>query len=204
MTRVLAVAFLLAAAPALAQSEADEAAAAVLPYLDEPAVLAATAALIHESTGQYPADPFALLGAPEAGATGARRLLLAELGLAATADTLRVLYILTPTPAEPAERIGGFALFREGDGYTARFRLERRADPDLRDAALPIATTRTLRVRSARGRLCLDPVRVRDFAAAGVLPQRAPFLSDDAIEVAFIPTRGGEAVARAMLSAPRP
>lgn len=193
----------LASLPAQAQ-DADAAAHDLLPYLQAPAVLAATAALLHSETGRFPAEPFELLGAPVAGETGARRVRLAQLGLSADADTLRAIFVLTPSPETPDERIGGFSLFREGDGYTARVRLDLRADPDQRDEDLPLTRQGTLIVRQALGRLCLDVERVRALTAAGRLVEAAPFLSDEAIEVTFVPTGGGDPVATATLSPPAP
>jgi hypothetical protein len=191
--------------PARAQPapEATSAAAdALVPYLQAPAVLAATAALLHAGAGAYPGDPFALLGAPAAAATGARQVPLASLALTTDADTLRVLYVLTPSAAHPDERTGGFALFPEGDGYTARFRVDLRDDPDLREAVLPLAEAGTLRVRSARGRLCLDLPLVRTLAADGRVPEAAPFLAGDPITVTFVSTGAGHLVATATLAPP--
>lgn len=196
---LLAVAVL----PARAQTtEADVAAEALVPYLEAPAVLAATAALLHAETGTFPDTPFGLLGAPVAATTGGRQVRLAALTLTPDADTLRVAYVLTPSADEPDERTGDFALFPEGDGYTARFRVDLRDDPDFSDAALPLTTSGTLRVRSARGRLCLDTARVRALAAEGRVPASAPFLAGEPIEVAFVTVRGARPVATATLTAP--
>ena len=205
MRRLLLSALILTALPVQAQ-DAEAAASDLLPHLQPPAVLAATAALLHAETGRFPAEPYALLGAPIAGETGARRVRLAELGLSADGDTLRALYVLTPSPEAPAERIGGFSLYPEGDGYTARIRLDLRADPDQRDEDLPLTRRGTLIVRQALGRLCIDVARARALAAEGRLAEAAPFLADDAIEVSFVPAGGGDPVATATLSpsAPRP
>jgi hypothetical protein len=202
----------LAALPARAQapetaSAADAAAADVVPYLEAPAVLAATAALLHADTGRYPAEPFALLGAPVAAQTGARGVRLARLDLAADGDTLRVAYVLTPSAdgagglhRARAERAGRFALFREGDGYTARLHVDLHDDPDLSDAALPLTTEGPLRVRSARGRLCLDTAHVRALAAEGRVADAAPFLAGEPVALAFVTVRGGRPVARVVLT----
>jgi hypothetical protein len=193
----------LVSLPVRAQ-DADAAAADLLPYLEAPAVLAATAALLHADTGAFPGDPYALLGTPVAGQAGARRVRLAELALSADADTLRAVYVLTPSADVPDERTGGFTLFREGDGYTAQVRLDLRADPDQRDADLPLAERGTMVVRRAWGRICLDLERVRTLAAEGRLLEAAPFLADEAIEISFVPARGGAPVATATLAPPGP
>jgi hypothetical protein len=203
MKTLLVLLLALAALPARAQAPgADAAAADLLPYLEAPAVLAATAALLHAETGRYPGEPFALLGAPVAEGTGARQVRLAQLALSADGDTLRADYVLTPSPEVPDERTGSFALFREGDGYTARVRLDLRADPDQRDADLPLTERGALAVHRAYGRLCLDTARVRALAAEGRLAEAAPFLSGEAIELTFVPVGGGAPVATATLAPP--
>lgn len=204
--RLLLLGLAAALAPALqAQTEDAEAAAAHLePLLREPAILAATAALLHAETGRYPDTPFALLGSPTASTTGARRLRLAELDLQPDADTLRVLFLLTPTAAHPTERLGGFSLTRDADGpgYTARFRIAHRDDPDFGGGELPVTEAGQLVVRTARGRLCLDLDRLQRTAAAGTLADEAPFLdADRAITIAFTTTRGGQTVDEVTLHA---
>jgi hypothetical protein len=204
MRSPLLLALALAALPAGAQAPdaafAETAAEDVVPYLEAPAILAATAALLHADAGRFPAAPFDLLGAPVAAETGARRVRLARLDLDAGPDTLRVAYVLVPNPEVPHERTGTFALFREGDRYTARILVDLRADPDLRDADLPLTTAGTLRVRRGLGRLGLDPAYVRELAISGRLPAEAPFLTGEPIAFAFVTARGDRTFATVTLT----
>ena len=167
------------ARPGAAQTDTDRAADQMEPLLVETALLAATAALIHDEQGRYPTTPFELLSAPVAADTELRGITFADLGLSADADTLRIVYLLTPTPETPTERGGAVLVFRTADGYTARFRLAHRDDADFSTRLLPITQANLLRVRETRGVLCLDLAHIRALLTDGTLAQHAPYLSDD-------------------------
>ncbi len=185
--------FLLTAAPLAAQPfPAEDAAARLEPLLVPAAHLAATAALYHERTGRYPDTAFDLLGSQEAALTGLRRLRLARLDVRADADSLRLLYLLTPTAAEPSERGGAVAVTVTPDGVRAPFRITHRTDPDFEDRPLPVTAGARYRVRHVRGTLCVAPGFVRDRAEAGVLGRALPFLDpDEALTVTFSGANSG-------------
>ncbi|NNF57534.1 MAG: hypothetical protein HKN04_04765 [Rhodothermaceae bacterium] len=199
---LLLLVVLIGTRPAWAQAATDQAAEQLEPLLAEMALLAATAALIHDAQGRYPATPFELLSAPVAADTELRGITFADLGLSADADTLRIVYLLTPTPETPTERGGAVLVTRIDDGYTARFRLAHRDDADFSTRSLPITQADLLRVRETRGMLCLDLAHIRALLADGTLAQRAPYLSEDedGLTVEFTAHGGTRSVGTATLT----
>jgi hypothetical protein len=206
-TFALALLAALLPAPALAQADAptpaaDAAAASLEGDLETLSLLAATAALVRERTGAYPATAFQLLSSPEADRTGARGLVLSGLTLAPSGDALEVRYGRTPTAEDPTERGAAFTLApdAEAGGYAARFTLSRTADRDFGGRRLDFANEGDLRVVNARGRLCLDLGRMAALSTRAAWAAAAPYLGPrEALSVAFDATGGGRRVANATL-----
>ena len=131
--------------------------------------LATAAALVHERTGAFPATPFALLGAPEGGQTGARTFSLSELVVSAAADSLVLRYV--PLPTSPYTRddlvVTASVTADEAGRYTVRHEMRRRADLDLGGRALLYDRAGTYEIGKGFGDLCLDAARAREAIAAG-------------------------------------
>ncbi|HEX8384818.1 MAG TPA: hypothetical protein VF576_01470 [Rubricoccaceae bacterium] len=163
---------LIAAAPALAQAPdaaLGQTADVFVRDLADLTRLATAAALVHERTGAFPATPFALLGAPEGGQTGARALPLSELTLTSAADSVVVRYVPLPVSPYVREDLVVTATVRPGtDGlYTVRHEMLRRSDPDDGGRALLYDRAGAYHVERGFGALCLDVARAREAVAAG-------------------------------------
>ncbi|HLA64129.1 MAG TPA: hypothetical protein VK610_06855 [Rhodothermales bacterium] len=168
--------------------EIDAAAGALEDDVEVLSLLAATAALIHERTGSYPATQFALLGSPEADRTGAVGLLLSGLTLTPTAAGLEVSYGRTPWAGDGSEHGATFTLApdAEAGGYAARFTLSRTADIDFGGRRLLFAREGELEVRNAGGRICLDLGRMAGLQSREQWREAAPYLGPgDGLSVAF-------------------
>ncbi len=173
--------------------DVDAAAAAMEDDLQVLSLLAATAALIHERTGAYPAGAFELLGAPEADRTGARGLLLSSLTVTPSADGVDVAYGRTPWAEDPTERGAAFTLApdAEAGGYAARFTLSHNADADFGGRRLLIAREGALEVRDASGRICLGLDRMAGLTTREAWEDAAPYLgTGERLSVAFDSPRG--------------
>ncbi|HYE96896.1 MAG TPA: hypothetical protein VD962_11870 [Rubricoccaceae bacterium] len=168
----------LSAAPSA--QPVEEATDRLLPVLEPPALLAATAALLHDATGRFPATPFELLGSRQADSTGLRRVAFAALALQPEGDSLRVAYHLTPTDPTMRDRHGTITLSHTDPGrYAARLTLDHHDDPHFSTHRLAVTEADGLDVRRARGRLCIDLARTRAFLSSGPLDGQALFLGSE-------------------------
>lgn len=200
--KLLLLAALVAAAPALAQtpdvratSEPALASTAAAFDLDVQTVvrLATAAALVHERTGAFPADAFGILGSIEGAQTGARALGLSAL-------------TVEPPPAEAAMAVGAFSyvplpepyvrddevvrvvVLKKADGqYEAQYRIRRRRDADLGGGTLPYDRVQGFVVGTGFGTLCIDPARARALADSGAFVPDPLLLSDEPLTVRVHP-----------------
>ncbi len=175
-----------------ARRDLDEAAVALDDQLEAPGLLAATALLYHASNGTYPATPFELLGSAAARETGLQQLGLSALAVAPDADGLRLAYTLLPSAADPSDRFGTVTVAETDTAgtYTVGLRLERRADPDLRDESLPLAQRGPYNVVRATGTLCAEVEAVRERARAGATVGDPPLGAREAYTVTFTASDG--------------
>lgn len=149
--------------------------------------LAATAVLIREDTGAFPATRFALLGSPQADATGARRLPLAAIDVERDGDALVIRYIPLPTLEDPTDRLGTVTIRPRGeDGlYAAAVELVRRVDADHTGRPIPLAREGVFEVWRLASTFAIDAAVVRARAAVGevgALP-----LHDEPYRIVFRP-----------------
>jgi hypothetical protein len=182
---------LTACAPRLSPAERaalDRAAVEMDRQLTPAGQIAATAALIYEDEGRFPATQFELLGSRQAADTGARFRNFSALQVDATPERLTLRYTLLPTREDPTDRMGTIHLRpAEGDGqYQAEVELLRRVDPDHGGAFVPLATDGRIEVRRLSGHFHVDIDTVRRQAAAnqaGDLP-----LQDKPYRITFTPS----------------
>jgi hypothetical protein len=184
----LVASLLVAGAPAWAQSDpaADRAAEAVVDDLRPLSLVAATAALIHDRTGAYPATPFELLGSPEAFRTGLRGIQFAELTIEAPGQA--VYRLAHPAVETQTERTAQTTFAYEADSarHVAEFEIIARRDEDEGGRRIPLTVSDQLVVRVARGRLCIDSDRVAALADAAAFGAAAPYFGDRrALSVSF-------------------
>ena len=197
-----AAVLLAAGAPAWAQTDAaaDRAAEAVVDDLRPLSLVAATAALIHERTGTYPATPFELLGSPEAFRTGLRGVQFAALTVTQPGE---VAYRLAhPSVETQTERTATASFTFEPDSarHVADFEILARRDADLGGRRIPLTVADLLEVRVARGRLCIDSDRIAALRDAAAFGAAAPYFSDRrALSVSF-DTMSGRQVAQARVA----
>lgn len=211
--RLLLVAALLGAGPALAQDAgpdvpdpaAEAAASALEPELRVPALIAATVALYRERTGGFPGSTFQLLGSPEAERTGLRRVRFAAMESVWNGPEVRTRFVVGKTPADLTEREGEIA-HEPGavdDSLTERFalRLIRRRDADSGGRMVPFVVAGGLRVERVGGRLCLDRERLHALPDAAAFAAAVPFLDDRAaLTVGFDTLPGLRRVAETTLA----
>jgi hypothetical protein len=155
--------------------------------------IAATAAAIAEARGEFPADRFALLGAPQAAETGARSLNLSALDVRATAEDVRIEYVLLPTRDDPTDRMGTLVITRRDEPglFEAAVSLTRRDDPDHTGRQLDLTRRDQIAVRRLDGRFAIDlevVERQAEVGPAGDLPLAAPTYT-----ITFTPSPGYEA-----------
>lgn len=199
---LLAVLLLAAGcAPGLATTERaalDRAAVELDRQLAPAGQLAATAAMIHQRAGTFPATRFDLLGSREAAASGAQQLNLSALDVRAEADGMRIEYILLPTREDPTDRKGSLLVRPTGDGqFVAEVALTRRDDPDHTGRPLDLAHEDPVAVRRLDGRFAIDLSTVMEQAetgTAGDLP-----LTQEPYTITFTPSPGFAAGAPAEL-----
>ena len=195
----------LVAAPAAAQPAGDAARSASDPALAPtearlradlaPALrLATTAILVHDRTGSFPRDAFALLGADEAGPTGARALPLSALTMEAPpAEATGAVgaFRVVPLPTAPYVRDDTpmhVVVLRRDDGtYEVQTRVRRERDPDLGGGALLYDAVGRYAVQSGVGVVCVDLARVRAMLAGGTFSPEPTALSDEPFIVRVVP-----------------
>jgi hypothetical protein len=179
-------------APGLAPAERaalDRAAIELDRQLTPAGQLAATAAMIYERGGAYPATPFDLLGSPEAAASGARQLSLSNLTLRPEGDGLRIEYTLLPRRDDPTDRMGSLLVRQTEEGrYVSEVALTRRDDPDHTGRPLDIAEEDPVAVRRLDGRFAIDLPTVMLQAEAG--PAGDLPLTDEPYTITFTPSPG--------------
>ncbi len=188
MTRLLLVAALaaapLAAAPPAAAQTPGQNDPALAPTaaefgrdLDVLARLTATAALVRERTGAFPATPFALLGSDEAGPTGARTLPLSALSVTAAGDSLVLRYV--PLPVSPYVRedlVVTATVTRDAAGRAlVRHEMRRYAAPADGGRLLLYDRAEGYRVERGYGELTVDVAAARRMADAGTFAPRDVF-----------------------------
>ncbi len=169
--RLLLLLAVLAAAPAFAQTDSPLAstAATFRDDLSGLARLAATAALVRERTGAFPAAPFALLGSPEADGTDARDFRLSALDVTAAGDSLTLRYIPLPDAPYVREDLVVTATVRRApDGrYAVRHEMRRFAASADGGRRLLYDRAGVYRVERGYGDLCIDAAKARAQIAAG-------------------------------------
>lgn len=182
MIRTLSLAVLLAAsANAQTLSQTD---ALFRSDLTTVARVAATASLIHDQTGAFPATPFALLGSGWADRTGLRGVSLSTISVEPAADGVRVVYNPLPCPYVSDDLVAEVVVTRQPDGdYLATHELRRRADPDRGGRALPYDRADGVRVDEAGGTLCVDLAVVQQALADGTFASTLPHLDGDGLPV---------------------
>lgn len=125
--------------------------------LAEPAIIAATAALVEQRIGELPRSQFALLGSTEARTTGLQSIKFSRFDVAPDGDNLQISYTLLPTQTDPTERIGELTIHPQSDDQvTAKLLLTRKVDPDHGGAELDIAQDDQLAVRRLSGNLRIN------------------------------------------------
>lgn len=183
MTRLLPLALLLVAPPALAQTASGDAvlertADLLRDDLEHLTWMTATAALLHEADGAFPDGPFALLGSAAATRTGLRALPLSSLTVGRRGGQLRLTYVPLPQdPYVPEDRVVALTVAPDGAGrYVGTYEVRRRADLDAGGAALPYDRAGRYRVRRARGTVTVATDLVRAALADGAFaPDPAAF-----------------------------
>ena len=186
MTRLLLVALL--AAPLLAPGTASAQPSPVEPALARTAAtfaddlsdlarVATAAALVRERTGAYPATPFALLGSPEAGQTGAAAFPLSALDVTAAGDSLALRYV--PLPVAPYVRedlVVTATVSRGADGRTlVRHEMRRFADAEAGGGRLLYDRAGGYRVERGYGSLFIDTAAAQRSIASGAFVPRDVF-----------------------------
>ncbi|MDT0632347.1 hypothetical protein [Rubrivirga litoralis] len=174
MTRLLLLAALLAAPLAHAQtSDGDpalaETAALLRDDFDHLTRMTATAALLHEADGVFPATAFDLLGSRSAERTGLRTTPLSALDLEQLGETLRLVYVPLPQdPYVPEDHVITLTVVPDGAGrYRGEYEVVRRENPDRGGAAIPYDVAGQYRVERAFGTLCVETALVEPMLAAG-------------------------------------
>lgn len=131
--------------------------------------MVATAGLVHDATGAFPATPFELLGSPSADRTDLRRTSLSALSVGRDGDRLVIDY--NPLPVAPYERqddIVRVVVTARPDGqYVGDYEIRRRDDPDHGGRSLPYDRAGRYVVGKGYGTACVDLAIVRDQLAAG-------------------------------------
>lgn len=182
MTRLLLLAA-LAAAPlaASAQTPGDAALAPTAAQfgsdLDVLARLTATAALVRERTGAFPATAFELLGSDEAGPTGARALPLSALNVTAAGDSLVLRYVPLPVSPYVRENLVVTATVTQGAAGRALVRHEMRRYAAPADGGRLLLYDRAgpYRVERGYGELTVDVAAARRAVDAGTFVPRDVF-----------------------------
>ncbi len=189
------------AGPAAAQSAEDASDPVLAPTearlradLDLALRLATTAILVHDRTGTFPTDAFALLGSDEAGPTGARALALSALTMEAPpaeAATAIGAFRVVPLPTDPYVRDDTpmhVVVLRRADGtYEVQTRVRRERDPDLGGGRLLYDSVGRYEVQSGVGVVCVDLARVRAMLAAGTFSPEPTALSAEPFMVRVVP-----------------
>lgn len=208
MTRPLALAVLLTAAPALAQT-GDPALAPTADALrgDLGTVLrvASTAALVHAETGAFPATPFDLLGRSWATDTGVRSTPLSSMTVAGTGAEAEVGFVPLPTDPYVREDEVVTLTLRPGAGglYRGEYQIIRRADPDDGGATLPYDVAGRYRVERAFGTFCIEADRLRALVAEGQFAPDPALLSDEPLTLRVHPPGEPEPVYYEVVEASR-
>lgn len=205
MTRLstfASLAVLLAAGPALAQSPVDADRRAVVsdPVLAPTAEqfrddlrtvtnMVATAALVHDDAGGFPATAFGLLGSPAASRTGLRATPLSDLAVSRDGERLVLSYVPLPTdPYVPEDRVVRLVITPGADGrFTGDYEIRRRANPDRGGRTLPYDTAGRYRVERGFGTACVDIGVVRGLLAAGTYAPEPGTLSDAPLTIRVRP-----------------
>ena len=180
MTRILTAAAVLLAAPASAQfdvttvSDGSDFAlqATHQQFHDDLRVvtnMVATAGLVYDQTGTWPATPFELLGSAAASQTGLRQTPLSALSVSRDGERLVLDY--NPLPVAPYERqddVVRVVVTARADGqFVGDYEILRRDDPDRGGKRLPYDRAGRYVVERGFGTACVDLDIVRDQLAAG-------------------------------------
>ena len=167
----------VAVAPASAQTDAPLAATAARFEADlaDLARIATAAVLVRERTGAFPDSPFALLGAPEAAATLARRFPLSELSVAASGDSLALRYVPLPVAPYVREDLVVTATVRPDSAgtYVVTHEMRRRRDAEDGGAGLLYDRAAEYRVERGFGRLRINVARAQAMVADGTFRDAA-------------------------------
>ena len=195
MIRLLLATLIATALPASAQDALSSTDAQFRADLETVARVTATAGLIHDQTGAFPATPFELLGSGWADQTGLRDVPLSTISVTRSAGGVRVIYNPLPRPYVSDDLLAEVTVTRDADGdYTASHELRRRTDPDLGARALPYDRAGNVRVDEAGGTLCVDTDRVRALLADGAFAAALPDLIGDGVPVRVRTLDGDERV----------
>ena len=197
MTRALLLALALLPLAARAQADADAVVAPTAAAFEGDVALvlrlATAAALVHDRTGTFPADAFAILGSDEGAATGARAASLSRLDVTAppaeATDAVGAFtFVPLPDPYVRDDEVFRVLVLRRDDGqYGVQYRITRQRDADLGGGGLPYDTAGRFRVESGVGSLCIDPVHTRRIVDAGTFEADPLMLSSEPFTIRVVP-----------------
>ena len=156
----------------------------------------ATAALLHDESGDYPSTTFGLLGSREADRTGLRETPFSTLSVSRDGDGVTVRYIPLPTdPYVRMDRVVEVTVSQDANGqYKGAYEVLRREDPDEGGAQIPYDTAGRYRVTRGVGTACVDVATVRQRLAAGTYAPEPGSLGSEGLTVRVHPPGEAEPV----------
>lgn len=198
MTRLLLAALLLLPLATAAQDAADPALAPTAAAFESDIAtvlrLATAALLVHDRTGTFPADAFAILGSDEGAATGARAVSLSRLDVtappaAAAAAVGEFSFVPLPDPYVRDDETFRVLVLRrpEAGRYEIQYRITRQRDEDLGGGRLPYDTAGRFLIESGVGSLCVDVPAARAMLASGAFVPDPLRLSAEPFTVRVVP-----------------